>query len=44
MKNSHLGIYKTLSATTNPTVTNKFVAGRKGKNSRVNPKTIEECL
>lgn len=35
-------MYKTLSATTNPTVTNKLVAGRNGKNRSINPKTIAE--
>lgn len=40
---THLGMYKTLSATTKPTVTNKFVAGRKGKKRSEDPNTTEEC-
>ena len=32
-------MYKTRSATTKPTVTTKFVAGKKGKTSNKNPNT-----
>lgn len=36
-------MYKTLSATTNPTVTSKLVAGKNGKTSNIKPKTIGQC-
>jgi len=35
--NSYLGIYRTLSATTNPTVTNKLEAGMYGMTNIVVP-------
>lgn len=36
---TYLGIYKTRSATTKPTVTNKLVAGRNGTTNSRNPST-----
>lgn len=36
---TYLGMYKTRSATTKPTVTNKLVAGRNGTTSKRNPST-----
>lgn len=39
-KITYLGIYKTLSATTKPTVTKKFVAGKKGTVNCNKPTTI----
>lgn len=35
--NIYLGMYRTRSATTNPTVTNKFVAGKNGRISNKMP-------
>lgn len=40
----YLGMYNTLSATTKPTVTTKFVAGKKGMMSRRTPKTNGMCF
>jgi hypothetical protein len=41
---TYLGIYRTLSATTKPTVTTRFAAGRKGRTTNRLPSSKGGCF